>query len=264
MISAEEQEALLLRQVVALRRSGMSQAQALDHAAEGLTDGPLAARIAQARRALAAGSPGEDLLAAEADVAALDHAARAIDVRLSAGAAVATTRAYLTVAVAGPLVLGSLLSLAGPDLLTDLLSDTSGAMPTGWIMLIKLRSILELLGIPLAIGAVLLIGRASQRVAPGAGLLQEAAELLQVASDGADPLPLLSRSSDRAYLIARQSRVGPARAAAELADELAREGDRAATLFRHLAPLLATVAAVFLIIPLVAMFALPLFSMASM
>ncbi|MFT5680316.1 MAG: hypothetical protein ACI8RZ_001222 [Myxococcota bacterium] len=261
-MTAEEQEALLLRQVVALRRSGLSQAQALGHAADGLTNGPLAIRIAAARRALTSGSPSTDLLSAEADIDALDCAARALDARLSADSALAMTRLYLTIALAGPLVLGTLLSWAGPDLLH--LFESRADTPATWVVLGGLRGALSILGIPAAIGAAALVHRGSRRIAPGMGLLQAAAGLLQAAADGADPLPLLTRSTDRAYFLVRQPRVGAPRAAAELADELTREGAQAVTLFRHLAPLAAAVLAVALLGPLLAMFTLPLLSMASM
>jgi hypothetical protein len=259
-----EQEALLLRQLCALRGSGLSQAQALSHAAEGLR-GPLAARVVAARRALESGGASRDILAREADIAALDHAARAIDASLSAAAALTMTRVYLTVALAGPLVLGSLLVWAGADLMVAVISESSGgSLPGAWHVLLALRGLLAWLGIPAAVGITVLIGRLGDRLAPGAARLSQAAGLLQAAADGTDPLPLLSASPDRAYLSVRQSQIGAAGAAVELAAELAREGETAAAIFRDIAPLAATVIGVVVLLPLLVLFVFPLLSMASM
>ena len=261
-MQSAEQESLLLRQMAALRRSGLSQDQALVHAADGLPRGPLAVRVAAARRVLESGaqSNADPLLSnGTTPVAALDHAAGALDARLSADAALAMTRLYATIALAGPLALGGVLAWVTPDLMSIV-----GEAPNAWVVLMTVFGALRFLGIPLAIGVSLLIGHGGERLAPGVSRIRQAAALLQAAAADQDPLKIISNPTDMAYFSIRRAQVGVAQSAAELAGELVQEGEHAASLFRHLAPPAAAVLGVFILIPALLLFGFPLFSLASM
>ena len=267
MLAAAEQESLLLRQMVALRQSGLSHEQALASAAAGLPPGPLAVRVSAARRALTAGTPSEAdplLTTGTTPVAALSCAAQAIDVGLSADAALATTRLYAAIALAGPLVIGCGLAWLVPDLFL-ILGEDAGAQAVGWGALSGLQSLLKFAGLPAAlIVAMMTMYWKGASAAPGVAQLRRAATFLDAAARGGQQLPALNESSAQAYFDIRQQQVGAARAAEELAAQLRLEGNRRAQLFRHLAPPVAAVGAIILLAPVLVLFFLPVFSMAAM
>ncbi len=237
-MNESEQESLLLRQLAALRRRGHSHVDALALAAAGLPQGPLADRVQFAQRQLAAGEPqagGADPLQAPTGAPdALEHAARAIDARLAAAASLSTVRLYLSIAVAGPLALVSLLAWISLPALD--------ANPSLWLIS-KLVVLLKLSGIPLALVAILAMGRFTRRFAPGVDMLHRAAALLDAAATGTDPILALDQTVEVDYFCARRGVVGAPQAAVELAGELLREGDQTLVRFRHLAPLVLTVVA---------------------
>ena len=255
-----EQESLLLRSIVALRRSGLSHGDALNQASAGLPKGPLAARVNAARRALQAGtsSATDPLLASgSAPIDALEHAARSIDAQLSADSARAMTQHYLTLMLVGPLVLGAVFSWLFSDTGIEASSAAGG-------LLAYLTAMLRFIGIPMAIGAAMLIRRTGDRIAPGAARIRQASRLLELAASDTDPMPVLTNDSDRTYFLTRLAQVGQPQAAAELAAEMVREGEGHAAMFRHLAPLAAAGLGVLGLAPILFLIFLPLLSQAAM
>lgn len=234
-----EQESLLLRQLAALRRRGHSHVQALELAAAGLPFGPLADRVRVALQVLAAGEPGaasQDPLQAPAGTAdSLDYSARAIDARLAAEGSLLLARVYLSVAVAGPLVfLTALAAIFGPLLATD---------PSFWLV-VQVLGLIKLVGLPVALLAVVVMGRYIRRLAPGFEKLQRAGALLDAAAVGSDPLFALEDGVEVAYFASRRAAAGVTRAAEELASELVLEAERGLERFRHMAPLVLVVLSV--------------------
>lgn len=259
-MSPLERESLLLRQLAALRHRGIAHERALEMAREGLPAGPLAERVDAARRDLAAGGGGRagggDVLArGQAPTEALEYAAQAIDARLSADASLAMVRLYLTIGIAGLLVVGAVLGWvvsearvdqATSDLTASAISplrllDEGPALVRvvrGWSAFQgQVLVALKYAGLPLAVVVAIVLRRAALRSAPGVGPTLLGATLLEAAASGADPSASLSDPSERAYLDARRQVVGASRAAAELAQELVHQGEHVSLLFRHLAPI---------------------------
>jgi hypothetical protein len=243
-MSPQEQESLLLRQLAALRREGLPHDRALATAGQGLKPGVLASRVGAARRTLESGEvcgPQEDLLdrilARGTDAPeTLDHAAAAIDARLAVGSSLALTRLYLAIGSVSLLLIGCLVGwvFPRPSLYVD------GA-PGVWIALDRVLAMLRWGGIPLACGALVMLGPMARRFAPGVRAVERAAALLEAAAAGTDPGPLVVQPIERAYYESRRPQVGAPQAASELAEELVREGERKLVLFRHLAPILGAV-----------------------
>lgn len=255
---ASEQESLLLRSIIALRRSGLSHGEALAQATTGLPRGPLVARVERARRALSAGEPSRTdplLGSGEIPIAALEHAAGAIDAQLSADATRAMSQRYLTLMLAGPLLLGAGISWLLPGIELD--SASTG----GWSLLAMLGAALRFGGVPLALGAAVLIRRTGDKMAPGTHRIRQASQLLALAAADEDPVPFLTHDSDRAYLVTRLTQISQPQAAAELAAEMVREGEQRAAMFSLLAPLAAAVLGVLILAPILVLCCLPLFSM---
>ena len=178
-----EQESLLLRQVAALRRSGLSHGRALEQAASGLPAGALSDRVQAAQLALRTGDTrGADPLLAQGTVPveALDLAARALDAGQAADAAVSMARVYLMVGLVGPLLVGTGLAwlpqLQVPELL---LLTGSSTRPGAWAILDVFQTTMQFLGLPTALGLGWLILRRLGAHAPGVPHIQRAAALLQ-------------------------------------------------------------------------------------
>ena len=244
-----EQESLLLRSIVALRRSGLSHGEALTQAATGLPQGPLRTRVEHARRSLSAGTPDhtDPLLASGVTpIAALEHAAHAIDAKLSADATRAMSQRYLTLILAGPLVLGAGLAWLTPGLEIDY----SGAEHTSRFLRNTLSIILRFIGVPLALGIAVLIRRGGDRIAPGTGRIRQAGRLLELAAADEDPDSHLTEYSDRVYFTTRVTQTSTSQAAAELATVMVHEGEGRARMFHHLAPLAAALLGVLTLAPI--------------
>lgn len=259
-----EQESLLLRSIVALRRSGLSHGDALTQAAAGLPKGPLLTRVEDARRALSAGAPrpSDALLASgSTPIDALEHAARSIDAQLSADAVRAMSQRYLTLMLAGPLVLGAGIAwlLSGIEII-----DSSARSSTSWALLTYLATLLRFGGVPLAIGIAVLIRRCGEHLTPGSKRIRQASRLLALAATDEDPAPHLTHPIDRAYFINRLTQTSPSQAAAELAAEMVREGEGHAAMFRHLAPLTAAVLGVMALAPILFLIFTPLLAMGAL
>ena len=249
--SASELESLLLRQVAALRRRGHSHDRALALAREGLPPGALADRVDGALRSLSAGEVEEaDPLLARGDatVESLDHAADAADAGLSADAALSMVRTYLGVALIGPLLIGCLLGWLAPDPVS---TEVAGSMerPMAWRSLSQALAILKVVGLPLAIVVGIALRRADLGVASGVARLRRASSLFQAAATGADPGPLLVDGVERTWIHARTQSCGQPQAAAELAEELAREAEDSLARFRHLAPVIALLLSLGVVLP---------------
>ena len=243
-MSPLEQEALLLRQLVGLRRRGLAHDQALKLAAESLPQGALRARVDHALRVLAAGTaPAKDGLAFDGlledgacSLEQLESAAEALEARLWARVSLRTARLYLRVALVGPPLLACMLGW----LLWPSLAD---ALPAVSPALLGLVGLARYAGLPLAGGALYLVQRLDRRLAPGFGKSMQAVALLEVAARGGDEPAVALRAEDRSYFLARRARVGSTEAARELAAELALESRRSLRVFHHLAPVLAAVLA---------------------
>lgn len=228
---AAEQEALLLRQVAALRRRGRSQLEALSLAAGGLARGELADRVARAVADLQAGRASDDLLGRDGDPRALEHAAAAIDARLAAANALLLTRLYAT--GAGVVVMFGLVLMGWTG-------EGMGQISEDIPILHGVLRVLRRVGPVVSIAVVAALWVFSARHTPGGPRLQRASALLTAAAQGTDPMPILAgQPVEQAYFEARRQRVGPGPAAAELADELTDEAKRILVWFHHLAPALA-------------------------
>ena len=235
-----EQTALLLRQTAALRRRGRSHADALTAARAGLPPGPLAQRVDGALRTLAAGEApaarGDTLEAVLAGagegVDHLDHAALALDTQLQVEASLSLARLYITLAVALPLLVGTVLGFAE----TGGLANDQTTAP--WLLFGATTWMLKAIGVPLAVAWALLIRFLRVR-APGTDHLRRATGLLQAAAQGHVSPALLGNETERRYFDARGSACGEVQAAVEIAEELVITGEARVRLFRHLAPVLA-------------------------
>ena len=208
-MNTAEQDSLVLRQVAALRRSGLSQADALSRIA--VPAGPLAVRVQAARAALAAGAPSDDLLGADAPADAFDVAASAIDARLEAVAALRMTRLYLALAVV--ITVGGLFLIGRPG--AELLA-ADPQFATGLLLLARGRWLFVVLG-----ACVLGLLYKAPELAPGVERLERAAALR---AHRGDPARLITDTVEQAFFNARRAAVGPEAAAAELAAELVAEG----------------------------------------
>jgi hypothetical protein len=259
-LQAAEQESLLLRQVAALRRGGHGHDQALDLARKGLRQGALADRVDAALRALAAGgeAASDPLLAGgQAPVESLDHAAAAADAQLSADAALAMVRTYLVVALAGPLLIGCLLGWLAPAP-TPAAVAGSFDRPLAWQSLGQVLAILKVAGLPLAVAVVAVVRRVDWRIASGVEQVRRASMLFRAAAIGADPADLLADGVERTWVSARASSCGVPQATAELAEELLRDAEGSLALFRHLAPVVALLVGLVLLIPVFVALMLPI------
>jgi hypothetical protein len=238
-----EQESLLLRQIVALRRRGWSHDRALEHTRSGLPEGELLKRVEAAQRELAAGSTeAPDLLArGDAPVETLERGAAALEARASAASALSLMQLYVSIAVAGPLVLGSLLGwLVG--------SELYAMTPPPMRALAGVLLFLEPAGLPIAFVSVGFIRWAFARALP-TSRIERGARLFDSAARGDEPEDLIRGPVEQAYFVTRRSAVGAAQAMEELATELVREGEGLVRLFRHLAPVVGAAVAILLVWP---------------
>ena len=253
-----EQESLLLRQLAALRRRGLSHGQALAAVQPGLPEGTLARRVKDACAVLAAGGAGEDgadgaedlLARGDCPVESIDLAAAALDARLSAVSALATARLYAVVAVLGVAISAWGIRLAqalhasestpARDLSEVVAQGVIVALAALVVVLVQAQRKRQAPGLgPPPRGAP--AGAALNTRAPGVAKLRRASALLAAAATGQDPEPLVHGALERTYFDARRSAVGAPQAATELAREMVFEGERAVAVFRHLGPLAAAI-----------------------
>jgi hypothetical protein len=242
-----EHHCLLLRQTAALRQQGLNQAQALALVVEGLPEGPLRDGVLRARKALSSGEPlppTDDaflVLLTRGDIAAvtLEHAAQALEARLWADTALRTTRLYLVVGLAVPLLLASL--LAWLPYVRLLLPEALPVQSATSLLLVLARFLAPLL----ALLVILTNRRWFHAFMPGFHQLNKAARLLDpsmvaVLPSGPEACPpevVAEGGSARAFYLTRRASVGPVQAARELGLELLRQGQGNLLLLRHLAPI---------------------------
>ena len=239
-----EQEALVLRQVAALERSGLARGQALELAWETLGEGEIAERVHRVRTALAAGQEvvGDafaQALAAEGPEL-LERCAASVDARLAAEAALRTTRLYVAIGLVVPVWLG-----VGVAFQVRALAEASSQLNPITVAVLKAFDALGWLWpVPLVV-ALIAAWRLPDRFAPAVRTHERAARLLSLATAGGNPLDGVESEPERAYLVTRMQQVGAGQASTELADELSREAERSAELFRAVAPLVAAVVVFF-------------------
>lgn len=233
---SRSQEALVLRQVAALRRAGTPHDVALRVSAEGLPAGSLKQRVQAALAALnAGGATGGGMgqvLATAGPVEALDLAAMSAEAELDAQAAVATSRRILML-----FLMGLPLLVCGAAWASHLLGDASPAefmQPSPVADLIN--AVARYAGAPLAALGVGIGHVLGARFAPGRPQLEAAIALLR--DPNAARLPGLDACT-RHYLALRLAAVPPDRAAQDVVEELVREAREQLASFRLVAPLLA-------------------------
>lgn len=259
MSRPSEQQALLLRQLAGLRRRGLPQSEALELARAGLGAGPLADRVDAAGQALRAGQPTDGdgldrLLGRDVATDALDRAADAVEAWLAARAGTATVRLYLGVALAAPLAVWSLGGWLTPD------QGLGELGPGTWSAFVSLMAAMRLVGLPLALGVVLVVRRLDLELGSGVSKIRRAARLFEVAASGDEPTKVVTEPAEAIYLHTRTASCGAPQAAAELAAELAREGEQRLALFRHLGPVVALLIALLLAIPPMLLLTVPIVS----
>jgi hypothetical protein len=234
-----ENEVLVLRQMAGLRRNGRSQAEALTAIGDGLPDGELTEALLAARVDLESGTlssrdPLHRLLAGDASAEALEHGARAVEAQLAANAATRLLRLYVAVALSG----GALMIVL-PRLVTGGPESPAVLPSSPWA---SVAATLVIFG--LGVGVLFLIGVlvGSDRFAPGARSFRDAASLLQAAATGDSVENALPGGLWFTLFDYRRESVGATAAAAEVADELVRDGATAVLRFRHLAPVITALA----------------------
>jgi hypothetical protein len=223
-----EQESLLLRQLAALRRSGLGHGEALALVSPGIVDSGLRARVQAARDALSSGRPlGSDPLLSGGDVPAssLDLAARAVDVQLLASSSLHLFRSYAVLGLVVPLVVLFVLSWLVP-----VVGDASFI----WFLHWSVRAG----SLPLMVVGLVLLRALFRRPLPGVRQLELASAILHASVTGVPLDGLLSDREAFLYFSLRRERVGESAAASALAAELSASGNRTVALFRVVAPFL--------------------------
>ena len=229
-----DDELLLVRHVLALRRSGVSAEAALEAASAGL-EGRLRERASAAARRMASGESGTgDLLdraLAGGSLASLELAAIGAEARGHADEARAAARLYLVAAFAGPPALLFGMAWVG-GMLRPVKMDFDFLI-TPYLDIVNHG--IRVVGAPLVLAGVWLALRVARTWSPGGAQLRAAMAVLEGEEPaGLDPL-------HRAYLAARRAAATPEVAAADVAGELVGEARRSLELFRWAAPLLAAV-----------------------
>lgn len=243
------QEVLVLRQLMALRQRSVPQDQALAMVAQGLPPGSVADSVATARRALSAGLVGADndelsgiLADSAAPVRALELAALAREARVSADGALRLARVYGAVAVAGPLVVGSMLAWLAPGLANLGLDVAPSTVGLG-------LTVVRWVGIPLAAVLAWAVGRATQGIVPGVADLQRAAVMWTLAARPGGQRPVVAGDAEHAFVALRRRSVGEDVAFGELADVLAARGHRHVALSRAFIPVVLMLLVLWLAVP---------------
>lgn len=256
-MSPLEQRGLLYRQVAGLVRSGLGQAQAIELACTALPAGALREEANEALAALRAGrAQGREagLGGLTGSVEQLERAASAVEARLGADSALGATRGLLQVSVALPLVVAALWGWILPEFpsLAESPSPVAG-------LLLAVCAAARFVGLPLALAAIVGLGRAELTFAPGAAEGQRAAALLDAAAGGGAVEEARLPPVERRYFLQRRAVVGEGQAAQELAAELLAEGRRSLDLVRALAPVGGAILSFLVVTGVLALVAQPLF-----
>lgn len=226
-----EQQGLVLRQLAALRRRGVSMGDALELASEGVPEGRLRSRLERAIQALATGAEPSDeldrLLAGDATAEALEIGAAAAEAHLTLASALSMVRWYgLAILIIGSLC-GLALTLGPPGpLAPDPPPDFAWQSPfRQWAGSVAFPlQVFGRGGLVFGVGCAGLLLALARRRAPGVWELQRAAGLIQCAATGQEPDRWLGGGTQSVYYRLRRESAGPQRAGVELAGELTRIG----------------------------------------
>ncbi|MFT3711915.1 MAG: hypothetical protein QM817_30105 [Archangium sp.] len=267
-----EARALVLQQFIALRRSGISSLDAVNRLVDALPEGAARAGCKEAALLLQAPTTAEVtddfvrvLASRDDDVKRAEHLARSFEASLELEQARIAGRRVLQVGLAGPFVLLALVGLFAGN--GQALAQLAGTLPMPTQLLYELASVMRIIGIPLAIFAVLLFSRLRVPVY-GAGSLEAARGLFGAATQAA-PLERLRTfklgEAERGLLVALSKRHAPAETpvvTANLAARLMLEGRRRVETYRVFASLALAAAGVLSVgVVLIALY-LPIFSIA--
>lgn len=208
-------EGLAVRQVLALRRRGLSHLEALRLTVAGLPDGALRQRLQGAVAALEAGRAdpdGPDIFARpDPSDDALRFAALADDAARDAAQVVRTARGYLVLAVGAALAVFATTVLVPMPLQSELRPWETPSTLSGLAV-----GLAALGGVGVAGGLALVLARLPTRFTPGARHFAVAAGL-----GAADPV-----GPAAGFFAVRRAQVGEGVARRELAEELVRLGRR--------------------------------------
>lgn len=260
-MNALEQEALVLRQVLALRRQGLAHDRALGMTLGGLPPGPMRSRVEEALQRLQAPDPGgpepsmDVLVEGQARLERIEAAAHMTEARMWSRLSLSTGRWLLALGLVVPLTLAWLLSFA------DLEPIYGGAsLPQPTALLLQALHGFRWGGPVLLVGVGLTAWRFLPSLAPGYGCFHKAASLL--ASRGANADTSLS-PMERHYLEVRSGQVGAEAAGGELAQALIQEGQERMILGHQLLPVVGASLLAACIVLMLGSWMLPLFSLAS-
>lgn len=260
---------VIARALAALRRGGFSVVDSLSFIAPALPAGPLRTDAESVLAALKAGSEStvnDPLLslvargeAASAD--ALEAAAIGLEAADSAKAARASASLWLTILLAGPLVLGAVVGWWRPD------NDFYGAgVPTVTRAMFAVADVLRFVGLPAAIVLALVARTVLRRAAPGVRELNATSELLRYAAAvecGSSPaLAAALTPAERQFFEWRKALTTDADAARILAAELSVEGRRRNETFAAVAPVVGFVVVAFTALMFSVAIYLPMFVLA--
>lgn len=202
-------EILVARQVGSLKEQGWSTLDAARFVVGSLSPGPLRNMCEEAMRHLQFGTPKKDTLGhpladlvARGDLAtsaAFEALAEQAEAQEATAASLGSTSLLLACVIAMPLVLGTLIAWAIP-----LEARNEWVIPLPTAALLAVLRVLRFVGLPLALGGLLMARRALSRFAlsPGTRELATAAALLRTAAlDEPDPSLL---PTEREYLAWRR------------------------------------------------------------
>ncbi len=236
-MSAED-ELLVVRQLAGLRAAGESQLDAVTAVAGVVPPGPLRSRLEEARRVLASGAAGGELLSSTGATAkSLSVLAESLEAKLEAREVARELVTTLRLVLVVPLVA---LAVIGWSPLERIFENSfvAGYMPAPTRFFFNLASRAQFAGLAVAAVLYFLLGRISTSRMPGASSLDEAARAWELSVDGGrdwSGLRLPARN-----LVAQLATLVPVPRALELtAEELRRQGRNTVALGRALAPVLA-------------------------
>lgn len=218
MLSPVEQEALALRELVALRRAGLTHGAAVALVGEATPRGPLGQKLRAAGQALSAGQAmlGDPWTDADAPISAVEARAEAIEARLEANQATRLARWVTSAALAGPLVVACTVAWVVPS--EVLQPNGRPSSDLGGVI-----AALRWGALPAAGLLALAVAWLGQRVAPGVSALMQAADLLS--GDHRGRAGDLGGPAER-FMAARTAQTDGLTARRELALHLRRTGLR--------------------------------------
>jgi hypothetical protein len=270
------QRILVARQLASLRQHGWSTFDALGFVSASIPVGGLRSACDEALQRLRTGvteapPSSTDSLGAligrgdAASAPTFECLAEAWEAKDAAQGVLASTTQLISVLVAGPLLIGTVVGW----LLPAEGWIPSSSLPTVTAGVLSLGQLLKFIGLPLAIGSVFVVRRLLRKLSPGAREFDAAAALLQFASAAEsginEPTAYSARHLlplERRYFEWRRSMAGATSAARELANELLRSGRSKAQYFNQIAPVAGAFIAYVLFSGFLTTLWLPIFSIA--